>query len=119
MFLCEYLHSEQLRQEIQEGLNIIELWNGVNDLFSMDAAVEISSNKREDQETSMLCLHLLQNCLVYINTLMIQQVLSEPKWHNRLTPQDSEHLHLFLLSCQSLWNLSFGYERKNPPQNVD
>lgn len=88
IFLCEYLHSEKLRQEIQEGLNMIELWNGVNDFIFYGRSGEISSNRRDDQETSMLCLHLLQNCLVYINTLMIQQVLSEPQWQNRLTPED-------------------------------
>jgi Tn3 transposase DDE domain len=32
----------------------------------------------------MLALHLLQNSLVYINTLMLQQVLAEKAWENRL-----------------------------------
>ena len=35
-----------------------------------------------------LSLHLLQICLVYINTLMIQQILSEPEWANSLTAED-------------------------------
>jgi hypothetical protein len=30
IFLCRYLHSEALRREIQEGLNVIETWNGTN-----------------------------------------------------------------------------------------
>lgn len=50
--------------------------------------VTFSSNRREDQEVSMLSLHLLQNCMVYINTLMVQQVLARPKWKGRLTPCD-------------------------------
>ena len=33
----------------------------------------------------MLSLHLLQVSLVYVNTLMIQQVLAEPEWQGRLT----------------------------------
>jgi TnpA family transposase len=33
-------------------------------------------------------LHLLQVCMVYINTLMSQQILSEPDWQNRLEPED-------------------------------
>jgi len=49
---------------------------------------EFASNKREDQEVGMLALHLLQISLVYINTLMIQQVLAEPTWQGRLTPTD-------------------------------
>ncbi len=36
----------------------------------------------------MLCLHLLQLCLVYINTLMMQRVLSEPQWQGRMQPED-------------------------------
>ena len=27
IFLCRYLHSEALRREINEGLNVIEQWN--------------------------------------------------------------------------------------------
>ncbi len=36
----------------------------------------------------MLALHLLQNAMVYINTLMIQRVLSETAWIRRMTPED-------------------------------
>jgi hypothetical protein len=36
----------------------------------------------------MLALHLLQICLVYINTLMIQRVLTEPDWTQRILPED-------------------------------
>jgi TnpA family transposase len=32
----------------------------------------------------MLALHLLQNCMVYINTLMQQQVLAQPQWSGKL-----------------------------------
>jgi hypothetical protein len=45
-------------------------------------------NKLEDQEILMLSLHLLQVSLVYVNTLMIQQVLAEPEWQSRLTTVD-------------------------------
>ena len=37
---------------------------------------------------SVLCLQLLQIALVYVNTLMIQQVLAEPEWQGRLTATD-------------------------------
>lgn len=36
----------------------------------------------------MLSLNLLQISLVYINTLLIQNVLAEPVWHNRMTEDD-------------------------------
>ena len=49
---------------------------------------EMASNQREDYEMSMLALHLIQNCLVYINTLRIQKVLTQPHWQGRLTLRD-------------------------------
>jgi hypothetical protein len=49
---------------------------------------QIATNNIEDQELSVLCLHLLQVCMVYINTLIIQQILSQPHWQNRFTPED-------------------------------
>ena len=47
-----------------------------------------ASNKTENHELLMLSLHLLQVSLVYINTLMIQQVLAQPAWQGRLTARD-------------------------------
>jgi hypothetical protein len=49
---------------------------------------EFVSNKLEDQELLMLSLHLLQVSLVYVNTLMMQQVLAQPEWQGRLTAVD-------------------------------
>jgi TnpA family transposase len=88
IFLYHYLHSEVLRREIHEGLNVIEQWNGANDFVFFARRGELVSNHREDHEVSMLALHLLQNCMVYINTLMLQQVLAQPHWGRKLTPRD-------------------------------
>jgi hypothetical protein len=49
---------------------------------------ELSSNDVNVQEITMLSMHLLQACLVYVNTLMVQEVLAEPKWHDRMTEAD-------------------------------
>ncbi|MED2111557.1 Tn3 family transposase, partial [Bacillus thuringiensis] len=42
----------------------------------------------EEQEVAMLSLQLIQNCIIYINTLIIQQLLSEKEWENRLEEED-------------------------------
>jgi len=88
IFLCEYLHSPELRREIHEGLNVIETWNSVNSFIFYGRSSEIATNNRQAQEISVLAMHLLQVSMVYINTLMIQQVLVQPEWHNRLEPED-------------------------------
>jgi TnpA family transposase len=98
IFLCEYLDSEELRIEINQGLNVIENWNSANGFIFYGKSGEISANKIEDQEISILSLHLLQNCMVYINTLMIQQVLSLKELYDLMTPVDFRELSPLIYS---------------------
>lgn len=92
IFLCRYLHSEALRQEINEGLNVVERWNGANDFIFYGRSGEFATNRQGNQELSALALHLLQSCLVYVNTLMIQRVLSEKQWMARMEAEDMRAL---------------------------
>jgi TnpA family transposase len=88
IFLCRYLSSEELRREVNEGLNVVESWNAANGFIFYGKGGELATNRRENQELGLLSLHLLQSSLVYINTLMIQQVLAEPTWAGRMTTRD-------------------------------
>ncbi len=96
LFLCRYLQSEALRREIHEGLNVVETWNSASGFISFGKGGEVASNRLEEQEVSVHALHLLQSCLIYVNTLMLQRVLAEPAWLARMTPADRRGLTPFV-----------------------
>ena len=62
--------------------------NGTTDFVFFARRSEMASNRWEDHEISMLALHRIQNCMVYINTLMIHTVWVQPHWQGKLTPRD-------------------------------
>ncbi len=92
IFLCRYLRMQAFRQEIHESLNVVENWNSANSFVFFGKGGEVATNRLEDQEVSVLALHLLQNCLVYVNTRMLQSVLGDPAWAARMTPEDHRGL---------------------------
>src|SRR5580692_9907128 len=77
-----------MRREIHEGLQVVEIWNSANHDLFYGKDSELTGADRESQEVSMLALHLLQSTLVHINTLLLQQVLADPAWSDRLTDAD-------------------------------
>ena len=52
IFLCKYLHSVELRQEINAGLNVVENWNSANSFIFYGKGGEIATNRLSDQEFS-------------------------------------------------------------------
>jgi TnpA family transposase len=92
IFVARYLRSRELQREITEGLNVVEAFNGANSVIYYGKGGEIASNRRDEQEMTVLCLRILQAALVYVNTLMLQDVLAEDDWAELLTPEDRRGL---------------------------
>jgi TnpA family transposase len=92
IFICEYLASEEMRQEVQGGLQVVENWNSANGVVFYGKEGDLAGPDKEHQEVSMLALHLLQAALVHVNTLLVQRVLSEPAWKERFTDEDRRGL---------------------------
>jgi hypothetical protein len=43
---------------------------------------DLATNRRYEQEMSVLCLRILQAALVYVNTLTLQDILADPDWED-------------------------------------
>ena len=56
--------------------------------FAYGSHGELATNDREDQEITVLSLQLLQNCMMLINTILIQTVLQDDALLSRLTAAD-------------------------------
>ncbi len=62
IFLARYLRDRDLQREINEGLNVVESWNRANAVIFFGKGGDIATNRRDEQELSVLCLRILQAC---------------------------------------------------------
>jgi len=88
IFLCNYLPSQQIKGEVQAGLNVIENFNGANDFIFYGRGGKFETNNPEAMEISMLCLHLLQNCLILINTILLERTIEQESLNDLLSDED-------------------------------
>ncbi len=77
---------------------MVENWNSTaeglgthgtaNDVIFYARKGRLESNRKEDQEISMLSLHLLQNCLILINTILLEQTIEQQRLYDLLSEED-------------------------------
>lgn len=94
IYLCDYLSSLDMRYEVQEGLNVGERWNAANDFIRYGRQGGFATNSRLQQETSTLCLQLLQNSLMLINTILVEQAVDQHQLLDTLMDEDRRALSL-------------------------
>jgi TnpA family transposase len=92
LYLCEYLSSIDLRYEVNEGLNVVERWNAANDFLCYGRQGILTMNSREQQEVMTLSLQLLQNCLMLINTLLVEHTIAQHRLLDSLSGEDRRAL---------------------------
>jgi TnpA family transposase len=92
IYLCGYLSSLSQRYEVQDGLNVVERWNGANDFICYGRHGIFASNSREQQEISVLALQLLQNCLMLINTILVERTIEQQQLLATLSAEDRRAL---------------------------
>lgn len=83
----------------------MENWNRANAFIFYGKGGEVATNRLEEQELFVLALHLLQICLVYVNTLMIQLVLHEPIWLSKMKAEDFRPLTLLIYAHAPLYGI--------------
>jgi hypothetical protein len=70
----------------------LALLGGANDKIFYGKDGVLTGADRQHAEVSMLALHLLQSSLVHVNIQLIQAVLRDPAWAERLTAEDRRGL---------------------------
>jgi hypothetical protein len=81
-----YAHASTDRQSLDTQTG------SLNAVICYGRSGEISTNRRDEVEMTALCLRILQAALVYLNTLMLQDVLVGDAWSGLPAPADRRGL---------------------------
>jgi TnpA family transposase len=76
--LWAYLSSVEWRHAVEAGWNVVERWNAAQDFLWYGRQGIFATNQREQQESTTLVLQLLHNCLMRINTVLVEKTLEQP-----------------------------------------
>jgi TnpA family transposase len=85
---CRFLTDQSYRQKIHTERNVAESWNSAVDFICYGGKAEIQTNDPATQELTVLCLHLLQNSLVLVNTMMLERILYDDGYIHKMNTYD-------------------------------
>ncbi|MBF0398926.1 MAG: Tn3 family transposase, partial [Desulfobacterales bacterium] len=110
--ICKVLTRQNFREEIHDALNIVENWNSVNSFICYGRKSEIQTNDPNMQELIILCIHLLQNALILVNTILIERVILTNGFFNKMQPEDFYSLTpLFTTNINPYGYFSLNFEK--------
>jgi len=84
--------SIDLRYEVNEGLTVVERWNAAKDFLCYGRQGILAMNSREQQEVTTLSWQLLQNCLMLINTILVEHTIAQHQLLDSLRGEDRRAL---------------------------
>jgi TnpA family transposase len=89
---CKFLTDQSYRERIHKGRNVVESWNSSIDFICYGGKAELQTNDPLIQELTVLCLHLLQNALVLVNTVMLERILCDDGYISQMQAGDMDAL---------------------------
>jgi TnpA family transposase len=92
--ILNYLSSRETQHEVHEEFKVVENWNATNNFISYGRQGELATNSREQQEIVTLSLQLLHNCLMLINTILVERTIEREGLWERLSAEDLRALTL-------------------------
>lgn len=85
---CKFLTDPAYRQKIHSERNIAENWNSAIDFICYGGKAAIQTNDPVSQELTVLSLHLLQNSLVFVNTVLLEHIYYKEGFIHKMKASD-------------------------------
>ncbi|MBI5928217.1 MAG: Tn3 family transposase [Chloroflexi bacterium] len=77
----------------QHNNEVVENWHGANQFIAFGNEGKWPILGHDELELRAFALHLVQNSMIYINTLMLQHLLNQNLWSQRREKQIFSGMH--------------------------
>ena len=93
-------HDERVRQEIQEGLNVVENWNSANSFIFYGKSGEIVGldvKAMRTQKAGYSHLHLKYSKEIFFDLVDLAHSIDRQEWQSYVDARDYESLERFIV----------------------